>query len=175
MSQKIHTLINHLRFIFSISATLISFLTLLRIFIFIVLFKSKTVKINHYYSIEIKTISEQKQRIYIRSIDYFILYEIFGLEVYKPFIEKISSDGSILDLGGHIGLATIYFRTYLKNPIVVFEPSVANLYLLKKNVANLNNILIETLAVSNFEGETIFHIYPDSPSRIIAAILLADS
>ncbi len=82
-----------------------------------------------------------------------LLNEIFKKEIYN--IELESKKPVIYDIGAHIGLATIYFKSrYPESTILCFEPNPNVIPLLEENIFqnNLNNIEIHNVAISNKDG-----------------------
>lgn len=57
--------------------------------------------------------------------------------LYKPFLSKINSDSVVLDLGGNIGLFSIYLSPTVKK-IISIEPTPSHLGIFKELVENLN-------------------------------------
>ncbi len=90
--------------------------------------------------------------IQLRLQDLSILYEIFFLKTYTIPKEEVSS-GDVLDLGAHIGLASIFFWDgYFPNShFYCIEPSEENVKLLEYNTRILNRTII-IKAVSNYDG-----------------------
>lgn len=79
---------------------------------------------------------------------------IFLNKIYH--FESDSKNPIIIDGGGHIGLATLYFKKiYPESKITVFEPDTTVLQILKKNIDtnNLKNITICPLGLSSQEAE----------------------
>ena len=164
--NKVYTLQKHLSFITRYSGTTLTAGKLLTAFLVGFLPKNRFQKLRQKeIEISLKNIHRSTFRIFLRRCDYFILYEIFGLDIYRTFVEQIPSDGTILDLGGHIGLASLYIRAHCDNPIEVYEPSVHNSSLLQQNIRDLPLITLHRKAVSDHEGVMTLHIYPDTPSR----------
>jgi FkbM family methyltransferase len=64
-----------------------------------------------------------------------VIYDdIFTKNVY--FFEASNAEPYIVDCGGHIGLAVLYFKSlYPRSRIVTFEPNPATFALLQKNIA----------------------------------------
>lgn len=67
-----------------------------------------------------------------------VIYDdIFTRNIY--FFEADSAEPYIIDCGGHIGLAVLYFKSlYPRSRIVTFEPNPATFALLQKNIAQNN-------------------------------------
>jgi len=91
--------------------------------------------------------------------------EIFTQNIYQPNLEIDSSLGGldliILDVGAHIGLATLYFKwLYPKAHIIAIEPNLESFQLLQQNIFenNLENIDLYNLALDIKPGETQLYI-----------------
>lgn len=62
------------------------------------------------------------------------LYHVFGRRIYSFPIQKVGRINTIIDLGAHIGLATLYFASLFPDArILSVEPAPENFKLLKKN------------------------------------------
>ena len=82
------------------------------------------------------------------------------------YIDDLESPKRIVDMGAHIGLATLYFaQMYPEAKIVAYEPDHANFELLTKNISenNLLNVELIQAAVAPTSGELGLQspIYPD--------------
>lgn len=91
--------------------------------------------------------------------------EIFEKEDYKIDLGK--PDPYILDVGAHIGMATIYFKTlYPKAKILAFEPNPSTAKLLRLNVEanNLKGVTVIEAAVWKEEGEVALYVDTTSAS-----------
>ena len=74
--------------------------------------------------------------------------ELFNKEIYKIDLKK--DNPVIFDLGAHIGLATLYFKSiYPKAYITCFEPNPNVIAILKENILmnNLSNIDVKEIAL----------------------------
>jgi FkbM family methyltransferase len=80
----------------------------------------------------------------------------------STFKSLIPRDGTVIEVGGHIGYLTQYFSSLVgpKGKVVVFEPGKNNLPYIESNVKNLGNTKLEKLAVSDRVGTSFF--YEDS-------------
>lgn len=79
---------------------------------------------------------------------------IFRNKIYH--FDSLAESPTIIDGGGHIGLAVLYFKhIYPKSKIMIFEPDPEALPLLKKNIEinDLKNITIYPLGLSGQEAE----------------------
>lgn len=84
--------------------------------------------------------------------------EVLTEECYKPLIEGLK-DAVIIDAGGYLGLASIYFCDYAKK-IYVIEPSEANYELLVKNIKDNgleDKIIPFKLALAGTNGKRTFY------------------
>lgn len=73
------------------------------------------------------------------SSDFLVFYQVFLRNEYKEFFELINehdpSAKTLIDLGGNIGLTSLYSKAFLKNPqITIVEPSLENFEALKSNL-----------------------------------------
>jgi hypothetical protein len=79
-----------------------------------------------------------------------ILYDdIFAKNIY--FFKTENSEPLIIDCGGHIGLAVLYFKSlYPQARIVTFEPNPETFFLLRENIAqnNLSGVRAINMAVT---------------------------
>ena len=86
----------------------------------------------------------------LRIQDIAIFFEIFQEQSYA--LPRFNCQ-SVLDLGGHIGLFTLYMKLqYSPSKIVVFEPDNENYKLLSLNTKMCKGITTINAAVSNFQG-----------------------
>jgi FkbM family methyltransferase len=71
--------------------------------------------------------------------DLITLQEIFFDQVYGDLIPHLSECRTIIDLGAHIGLATVYFASlFPEASIFSVEPEASNFALLAQNVQSLS-------------------------------------
>ncbi|MCB9077208.1 MAG: FkbM family methyltransferase [Anaerolineaceae bacterium] len=88
----------------------------------------------------------------------FLSFEIFILKEY--FFQTDKPKPYVLDVGAHIGLATLYFKKlYPDAEIVAFEPNPKYFKLLQKNIRQnrLTDVQLHQAAVSQKEGEITFY------------------
>jgi hypothetical protein len=86
-----------------------------------------------------------------------VFSEVFIEECYNFKTDK--SDPFIIDCGGNIGMATLYFKKLYPNAnILVFEPEPHSFDILQKNIAanGIKNVVAINKAVSNEVGQCIF-------------------
>lgn len=95
-----------------------------------------------------------------KSTDIHAFVNVWLLEEYKHSKTFLKNSDTIIDVGGHIGLFSIYASQYCKKgKIFCYEPIKRNYELLLENVErnNLNNIICFNKAVfSNMEKVKIF-------------------
>ncbi len=84
-----------------------------------------------------------------------VIYDdIFTKNTY--FFETENPEPRIIDCGGHIGLAVLYFKSlYPRARIVTFEPNPETFFLLQRNIAqnNLRGIEAVNMALSHEDKE----------------------
>jgi FkbM family methyltransferase len=101
-----------------------------------------------------------KMKIRVNSTDLMALINVWAVEEYSKKEFEIKNDDSIIDIGGHIGLFSLYVAEKCKSgKIFTFEPIKENFDLLKENIKinNIKNIFPKNIAVSNNNSSiTIF-------------------
>jgi len=101
-----------------------------------------------------------KMKIRVNSTDLMALINVWAVEEYSNEEFKINNSNTIIDIGGHIGLFSLYIAEKYKSvKIFTFEPIEENYDLLKENIKinNFNNIYPKNIAVSNNNSNiTIF-------------------
>jgi FkbM family methyltransferase len=84
-----------------------------------------------------------------------VIYDdIFAKNVY--FFKTENPEPHIIDCGGHIGLAVLYFKSlYPRAMIVTFEPNPETFFLLRENIVqnNLSGVRAINMAVSREDTE----------------------
>ncbi len=102
------------------------------------------------------------------------LYHVFGSEIYRFPFEKIGSVRTIIDLGAHIGLATLYFASLFPEvQIFSVEPVPENFKLLKKNCeANGINAKVINKCVDVDKGFKKFYLF--SVSSVLHSLFERD-
>lgn len=91
-----------------------------------------------------------------------LLNEIFIAEEYGTI--NSSKKPRILDIGAHIGLASIYFKAkYPESKIDCYEPNQQNFSILTENLKNLKleDVTAHNSAVSTYTGKATFYPSPD--------------
>lgn len=105
--------------------------------------------------------------VYPNEVEFHLLYEeVFKKHVYYVQLEK--TDPVILDVGAHIGLATIYFRSlYMDAKITAFEPHPQLLDCLQKNLAAniIKDVTVIPKAVWTTEGRIKLHVDTDQENQ----------
>ena len=111
-----------------------------------------------------ETNSGLKIKIRKNSTDLMALTHVWLIGEYKRKKFEINDDDVIIDVGGHIGLFSLYASQFCKNgSIFTFEPMVENFDLLSENIKlnNLDNIKIFNLAVSNSNSSVKLYLNQD--------------
>lgn len=95
-----------------------------------------------------------------------VFNEIFVEKEYRD-VEKIikNSQSYIIDIGGHIGMFSIYARMINSNiPIFIFEPEETNYKNLKENflINHIKGVFPKNLAVSGKKGDRVLYLSNDS-------------
>jgi FkbM family methyltransferase len=84
-----------------------------------------------------------------------VLNQINEEKMYDKIFEN-KTDMVILDIGGNIGLFSIYAQDSAKI-IYTFEPTPSHFNLLHEFTANYDNIVPINMAITNYEGEIAFY------------------
>ena len=97
---------------------------------------------------------------YSNSKEYHILKkEIWGEDIY--YFESKNPSPFIIDVGSHIGLSLLYFKSIFPNSAILsFEPNPYTFEILKKNVEgnNLKDIELKNIGVWKEDGKRILYI-----------------
>lgn len=96
-------------------------------------------------------LGERSIPIWLRTAgDFFVLHEVFLSKVYSlPRGFELGASPTIVDLGAHVGLTTLYFSEIAPQArFICVEPHPTNRRLLSKNVKN-SNVQIIDAAVGN--------------------------
>lgn len=97
----------------------------------------------------------------LRTQDIFILNEIAVGAPYCPNWPDLEPPKVIIDLGAHIGLATLQFKAYFPNASVhCYEPDRDNFQLLMANTNHLDRVVVHQEAVGARSGEEMFYMRP---------------
>lgn len=89
--------------------------------------------------------------------DISIFYELFWKDMYSIPDEFIKPPKIIIDLGAHVGFASIYYALkYKEAKIYSIEASKENFKLLKTNTSSFQNITVLNNAVYFKDGEVLF-------------------
>lgn len=102
-------------------------------------------------SITIKLKNNIKIRVRKHSSDLMAFFNIWVIGEYKEITVDLKSNDSVIDIGGHIGLFSIYITQFCnKGIILTYEPDKNNYELLKKNLTQnfITNVQIFNCAVS---------------------------
>lgn len=86
--------------------------------------------------------------------------EIFLEQIYSIKLEN--SKPFIIDVGSHIGLSIIYFKSiYPQSTILGFEPNPISFVILNENLNQnglMNNVVLHNIGLSNIIGSTKLYI-----------------
>lgn len=100
-----------------------------------------------------------RQHLFIRPPDIFIVREVLA---ERPYIHPSMKDNPprvILDLGAHIGLATLCFKAEFPDAeIHCYEPDPENFELLHLNTEGLHQVFLHQEAVGSERGEAVLYI-----------------
>ena len=111
-----------------------------------------------------ETNSGLKIKLRKNSTDLMALTHVWLIGEYKRKNFEINDDDVIIDVGGHIGLFSLYASQFCKNgSIFTFEPMAENFDLLSENIKlnNIDNIKIFNLAVSNSNSSVKLYLNQD--------------
>jgi len=93
------------------------------------------------------------------------LTHVWLIGEYKRKNFEIKTDDVVIDVGGHIGLFSLYASQFCKSgKIFVFEPMKENFQLLSENMSsnNLSNVKPFNLAVSNSNSSRKLYLNEDA-------------
>ncbi len=103
-----------------------------------------------------------KRRVFLRTQDIFIVREIFGENPYILPEMRVNPPRCILDLGAHIGLATLQFKAAFPDAeIHCYEPDPENFNILQLNTEGLLGIILYQKAVGSQRGKATFYVRHD--------------
>jgi FkbM family methyltransferase len=111
------------------------------------------------YTAEI-VIGDLKQLLHLRAQDIFIFHEVLGHSPY--IIPDLYKDPPhcIVDLGAHIGLATLQFKSAFPEAIIhCYEPDPENFILLKLNTKDLPNVTLHHEGVGRELEKAILYVH----------------
>ena len=113
----------------------------------------------------LETKSGLKIKIRKNSTDLMALTHVWLIGEYKRKNFEIKTDDTVIDVGGHIGLFTLYASQFCKTgSIFTFEPEKENFELLSENISsnNLNHVKSFNLAVSNSSSSVTLYLNEDT-------------
>ena len=113
---------------------------------------------NDFYILELKNGLKFKLR--SNSTDLQAFTNVWVNKEYVNYNFKINDTDCIIDIGGHIGLFTIFVSQFCKNgKIITIEPINENFKLLQENLElnNIKNVKVFHKAVSNKNGITVMY------------------
>lgn len=93
--------------------------------------------------------------------------EIFVSGSYREVARRVPPGGTVVDVGAHTGLATLYFaRTIGHARILSFEPAAQIYQCLTRNIAqHASGATAYKYAVGSTDGARTFTYYPNAPSQ----------
>lgn len=111
-----------------------------------------------------------KCKIRIKSTDLQAFANVWLNKEYEEIGFFIESDETVIDIGAHIGLFTVYASQFCKNgKIISCEPIKENFELLKENVNinNLSNIILYNNAITDKNDKVKVYLNNDSAANSI--------
>mgnify|MGYP001445255217 CR=1 FL=1 len=118
----------------------------------------------------LETIGGFKMKIRIRSTDLMQLTTIWVIKEYDIPGFEIKDNDTIIDIGGHIGLFTVFCKQFSnRGKIFCYEPFFENYKILKDNIKmnNLNNVISNNMAVSKIDGIIPIYLSDDDSGHSI--------
>lgn len=98
--------------------------------------------------------------LYSNSKEFHVLKrEIWGEDIY--FFDSNISNPYIIDIGSHIGISVLYFKSiYPDSTIVCFEPNPTSFKVLEENlyINDLKDISLHNIAIWKHKGKKILYI-----------------
>ncbi len=96
------------------------------------------------------------RHLHVPASDVETFREVF---VFQEYATNISNIDYVVDLGGNIGLSTVYFKKIWPDAVIhVFEPIPNHLTVLRKNVELYSDIIVHPYAVGSVSCELMFSI-----------------
>jgi FkbM family methyltransferase len=106
-------------------------------------------------------IGDLRRPLYFREQDIFIVHEVLGLCPYIIADFFKSPPRYIIDLGAHIGLATLQFKAAFPEAIIhSYEPDPDNFRLLELNTQGLPSVVLHQEGVGYAWAKTILYVCP---------------
>lgn len=112
----------------------------------------------------LETNSGFKMKIRVNSTDLMQLTTIWVVREYDLPGFDIKNDDTIIDIGGHIGLFTLFCKQFSNaGKIFCYEPFIDNYKIFLDNVRmnNLNNVISSNMAVSKIDGNVPIYLSDD--------------
>lgn len=101
--------------------------------------------------------------VYFRDQDIFIFHDVFSGDGYLRSEMYKAPPRCIVDLGAHIGLATLKFAASFPEALIhCYEPDPENFSLLEANTAMLQNVIMHNEAVGPRSEKAVLHVNPGS-------------
>jgi FkbM family methyltransferase len=116
------------------------------------------------YAAEV-AIGELRRLLYLREQDIFIVHEVLGHSPYLIADLYKSPPHCIIDLGAHIGLATLQFKAVFPEAVIhCYEPDPENFRLLELNTQALPKVVLHHEGVGSELTEAILYVHPNRHS-----------
>jgi len=103
----------------------------------------------------------------VRSDAMMIWREIFVNGSYRDAACRVPPAGTVIDVGAHTGLATLYFSRVIDNSrILAFEPAAQLYQCLALNIGqHVSGAMTYRYALGSAQGDMTFTYYPNAPSQ----------
>lgn len=105
--------------------------------------------------------NDQKLKLRVNSTDFYAFVNVCIIEEYKKEGFEIGENSTVIDVGGHIGIFSVYASQFCKNGrILTFEPITDNFKVLEENLSlnEFTNIKVFNVAVAGRQSKVkIFH------------------
>ncbi len=110
------------------------------------------------YQVQVQ-IGSLRRTLSIRAADIFLVHEVLSQSPYVHPEMAQEPPRCVVDLGAHIGLATLLFKAKFPDAEVhCYEPDPENFALLQTNTADLSNVFLHQEAVGVQQTEAILYI-----------------
>ena len=115
--------------------------------------------------IKIDLINGLKYILRSKTLDKAILKEVWIRKIYDQFGIKVEEGDTVIDIGAHVGIFSIYAAELSKSgKVYAFEPFLENFSMLQKHktLNNKTNLLIYNLGVTGTKGKRILNLSTDN-------------
>lgn len=100
-----------------------------------------------------------------RTMDRSVIKEVWMMDVYDKFGIRVEKGDTVIDIGAHIGVFSIYAAELSQTgKVFAFEPFIENFKRLEhhKKINNKTNLSIYNKGVSDKTGKQTLHLSPDN-------------